>query len=84
MELLAIQYGLQGLFMYIEMVLPHGIFYALGFICLGCWCVNMEVNPEKGIKQKMEKIQKVYDLKRLLAALVVVFIGIVLESYANF
>lgn len=83
MELLAIRYGIQGLWIYMGMIFPQGIFYAFGFACLGCWCLNMEVRQEQGIRGKVKKIQNSIDWKKILLSLGAILLGIILESYVN-
>lgn len=83
MEVLAIRFGVQGLFIYVGLIFPHGIFYVLGYICLGCWCLRMEMNQENGIRRKVEKIRKGIAYKKIMIAFVSVIIGILLETYVN-
>jgi len=83
MELLAIQYGIDGLFMYIKMVFPQGLFYSFGFVCLGCWCLGMEKLQTEGIKRKVEKMKNIGGLRRVLVAFLAVLIGIIMESYVG-
>ena len=82
-ELLTIRYGMQGILMYVSLVLPQGVFYILGYLMLGCWCLNMEKNEEGKIQKKKDKVRNVSDKGRLFTAFIFVFIGIMLESYAN-
>ena len=51
MELLTIRYGIQGSLMYLLFILPHGIFYATGFLSLGCWCLKLDM-VQSGIQDK--------------------------------
>ena len=82
MELFIIRYGMQGLLMYLFFVLPQGIFYMIGFLVLGCWCLGQErVGNER--RKKKEKIQTVKDQGRLGVSFMFVFVGIILESYVN-
>lgn len=82
-ELLTIRYGMQGILMYLSLVLPQGIFYILGYLMLGCWCLNMEKSGEGKIQKKKDKVQNFSDKGRLITAFIFVFIGIMLESYVN-
>lgn len=94
MELFTIRYGMQGIMMYLSLILPHGIFYLIGFMILGCWCLNLEKNSisvsdrkiekiSSASERKIEKMRKVGDKGRLMTAFVFVIIGIILESYVN-
>ena len=82
-ELLTIRYGMQGILMYVSLVLPQGVFYILGYLMLGCWCLNMEKSGEGKIQKKKDKVRNISDKGRLITAFIFVFIGIMLESYVN-
>lgn len=82
-ELLTIHYGMQGILMYLTLVLPQGLFYVLGYLTLGCWCLNMEKSGDEKTLKKKDKVQKFKDKGRLITAFLFVFIGIILESYVN-
>lgn len=82
-ELLTIQYGMQGIWMYLVLVLPQGIFYVLGYLTLGCWCLNMEKSGDGKTQKKKDKVQNFKGKGKLITAFVFVFIGIMLESYVN-
>lgn len=83
MELLTICYGLQGSLMYISLVFPQGIFYMMGYLILGCWCLKMEKNGRGERRGKADKVQNIMNKGSLVTALIFVFIGIMLESYVN-
>jgi len=83
MELLVIRYGMQGFGMYASFVLPHGIFYFIGYLSLGCWCLKMERGAGGERNDKKEKIQQCGNKGQLLVSFICVFIGIMLESYVN-
>jgi len=83
MELLVIRYGVQGFGMYASFVLPHGIFYFIGYLSLGCWCLKMEKGACDERSDKKEKIQQFRNKGQLLLSFVSVLIGIMLESYVN-
>ena len=83
MELLAVRYGGKGIFIYLEMIFPQGILYALGFLCLGCWCLHLEENSEIGVRKKMVKIQSGASKKKPWIALALILTGVILESYVN-
>ena len=82
-ELLAIRYGMQGIGMYITMIFPQGIFYALGFGMLGCWCLNQE-NIQSNIKNKrVEKLKNIRHKNVLFLSFILIMTGIIIESYVN-
>ena len=83
MELLAVRYGMQGIGMYFTMIFPQGIFYALGFGILGCWCLNQERVQSNIKNRKVEKLRNIKNKKAVILAFVLVLIGIFLESYVN-
>ena len=83
MELCVIRYGGQGILMYLSFVFPQGIFYCVGFMLLGCWCLNLEKNVTHLSSRKIDKIKKWKDKGRLLVSMLVILVGIVLESYIN-
>ena len=83
-ELLVIRYGLQGILMYIAFVFPQGIFYIMGYLILGCWCLKMEKNSSGEQRKKRSKVQQFAEEGRVATAFVFVLIGIILESYINF
>ncbi len=83
LELFAIRYGIQGILMYLSFALPQGIFYILGFLSIGCWCLNLEKIPVTIGKRKVEKLRSFTDKRRLGFALILILIGILLESYVN-
>lgn len=81
MEVFAVRYGMQGIAAYLSLTLPQGIFYIIGFMLLGCWCLNLE---KITISHKnMEKIKKAGDRVRFIISFLMIFIGIVFESYVN-
>ncbi len=83
MELFAIRYGMQGIVMYLSLVLPHGIFYVTGFIILGCWCFNLQRNTISALNKKKEKLKRIRDVGRLGIAFIFILIGIILECFVN-
>ena len=83
MELLAIRYGGYGMFLYLGMIFPHGIFYGLGFLCLGCWCLQLEKTSETGIRRKVEKLRDNSNRIKVWIALGFILVGVILESYVN-
>ena len=83
MEMCAIRYGMQGIGMYVTMIFPQGIFYALGFGILGCWCLNQEKMQSSVKNRKIEKLRNIKNKKAVGVAFLLVLIGIVLESYVN-
>lgn len=85
MELFAIRYGMQGIMMYLSLTLPQGFFYIIGFITLGCWCLNLE---KKTIdipitNRNAEKLQRGGKKGRLIIAFLIILVGIILESFVN-
>ena len=82
-ELLVIRYGLQGSLMYASLVLPQGIFYVIGYLLLGYWCLSAERMTSGVNRKKEEKLKGIMKKGCLLKAFVFVFIGIILESYVN-
>ena len=82
-ELMTIRYGMKGIFMYMSFVFPQGIFYLMGYVILGCWCIKQEKTIDGEQRSKKDKIQKVRDTGQLLAALIWVLVGVILESYVN-
>jgi len=83
MELLVIRYGMQGFCMYASFILPQGIFYFIGYLSLGCWCLKMEKGAGGERSDKKEKIQQFRNKGQLLLSFISVLIGIMLESYVN-
>lgn len=83
MEIFLVRYGWQGLWVYLLLILPQGIFYGLGFFCLGCWCFRMEQGVGVSIHKKIGKLERIRDKKKLFAAFCMVFVGILLESYVH-
>ena len=83
LELLTIRYGIQGILMYVAFVMPQGIFYILGYLILGCWCLGMEKNTKGEQKNKRDKVYQFADKGRLMTAFLFIFIGIIMESYVN-
>lgn len=39
-ELMIIRYGWQGIMLYFSAIFPQSIFYILGYLILGCWCLR--------------------------------------------
>ena len=83
LEVLTIRYGMQGTFMYLLFVFPQGIFYTMGYLILGCWCLSLVGNAKGQKNKKRDKVCQFAVKGRLLIALFFVFIGIVLESFVN-
>lgn len=83
LEVLTIRYGMQGTFMYLLFVFPQGIFYTMGYLILGCWCLRLEGNTKGWKNKKSDKVCQFTDKGRLVTALFFVFIGIILESFVN-
>lgn len=83
MELLSVRYGMQGILMYIALVLPHGIFYVIGYLKLGCWCLKIEKIVYEEQRKKEAKIRCFINRGRLMMAFVCVLLGVILESYVN-
>ena len=46
-EVLIIRYGWSGVTIYLSAVLPYYILYAIGYLILGCWCLNREKTETK-------------------------------------
>lgn len=70
MEMLALQYGMKGLLLYLGMILPQAFFHVPGFYLLGKLCT------ESGEENKRKKVY-------IILALVIVTAGIFVESYVN-
>lgn len=83
MELLAVQYGMQGIMLYFTMILPQGVLYLIGFGILGCWCLNQDRVQSSLKDRKREKIRNLNHKKALVFSFVFIIIGIILESYVN-
>ena len=82
-ELFTIRYGLQGILIYLSFVLPQGVFYVMGFLTLGCWCLRLEMKQGKNMNKKVGKIKTEFNKKELVIAFLLVFIGILMESFVN-
>lgn len=83
MELFTVRYGMQGIIMYLSLVLPHGIFYVIGFVILGCWCLNMEKGGYSGVYKRKEKVKSIKKKGALIISLIMILFGAILESYVN-
>ena len=83
MELFAVRYGMQGILIYLSLVLPQGIFYVIGFMTLGCYCLKLEKIPVLSSNIKVEKLKRTGDRGKIVAAFIFIFGGILLESYVN-
>ena len=46
-EVLIIRYGWNGVIIYLSAVLPQFILYTIGYLILGCWCLNREKTETK-------------------------------------
>ena len=82
-ELMSMRYGIQGILMYMLLVLPHGFFYTVGYLKLGCWCLKIEKSIYEELRKKEAKVRYFKNKGSLIAALVWVLLGVVLESYVN-
>lgn len=82
-EVLIIRYGMQGILMYLTMIIPQGLFYGLGFILLGCWCLQNERNDSSLRNKKVQKIKNLKKSKAIFASFFLLLIGVFLESYVN-
>ena len=82
MEIFVIRYGIQGMLMYFSLVLPHAFFYILGYFSLGCLCLNME-NTQGSIRNKKRDKLRNINKKRIICILILILIGIILESFVN-
>lgn len=79
MEILALRYGIKGIWLYLGLIMPHGVFYFIGFCMLGIWCFqkgNSKKNAVFHFRSKEEKIL-------LFFAFVFACVGVILESYIN-
>ena len=72
-EILIIRYGWKGVTIYLSAVLPQCILYAIGYLILGCWCMNREKTEtkEKLVERKLVSI---------FIAFVINLLGIYIES----
>lgn len=82
-EVLAIRYGIQGIFMYVLLVLPQGLFYVVGYLNLGCWCLKLEKSIYGQQQKKQVKVRRFINKSQLILAFFFVLTGIILESYVN-
>lgn len=82
-ELMSMRYGIQGILMYMSLVLPHGFFYTVGYLKLGCWCLKIEKSIYEELRKKEAKVRYFKNKGSLIAALAWVLLGVVLESYVN-
>lgn len=83
MELFAMRYGVQGILMYLSFVLPQGIFYVIGFLSLGCWCLKLEWTQDNFVNRKIGKIKTGLNKKTLIVAFLFILAGVLLESFIN-
>lgn len=83
MELMAVRYGMQGILMYMLLVFPHGLFYVIGYLKLGCWCLKTEESIYEEQRKKEARVRHFTNKGRLMVALIWVLTGIILESYVN-
>ena len=83
MELFSMRYGLQGILMYLSFVLPQGVFYAMGFLSLGCWCLRLEWSQHGFADKKIGKIKTGLNKKTVFMAFLLILIGVLLESFIN-
>lgn len=72
-ELLVIRYGWEGVTLYFSAVFPHGILYLLGYLLIGCWCLNRE-------KERIQNAVSDKKLGILFMAFLIILLGIYLES----
>lgn len=79
------QYGITGLLFAVAMFLPHGIFYLISLLMLfnRRWKVDKKYyhNSDKITKGSWHK--KVTELRRILGALLIFFVGVLSEIYIN-
>ena len=73
MELLIIRYGWQGVMLYFSAIFPQSIFYIIGYLILGCWCLNMGMGSTKRCFADM-------NWGIVLCSLVINLVGIYVES----
>ncbi len=76
MELLSIRYQVRGLLFYLGMVLPHGLFYALGFGLSGVIFLKRRKDKTLEGKERGKRISGGIAWAAVLA-------GIFMESYIN-
>ena len=69
LELWIIRYSWKGLVVYLATIVPQGILYIGGYFLLGCWCLN-----------RKEQENKVKSRSVVVAAFIIVLLGISLES----
>lgn len=68
-ELLLIQYGMQGGLLYLSCVLPQAVLYVPGYMCVGCWCLQQKANAKR------------QGISRLMIAFILILLGIIMESF---
>lgn len=78
MEILALRYGIKGLWMYLALVSPQGIFYFLGLWLLGIWCFEKTARSYKKLYLSSER-----ENRKILIAFILTILGVALESYIN-
>lgn len=83
MELFAIRYGMQGIAMYLSVILPQGISYVFGFWMLGCWCLKQEEIKGNAKDKKLNKLRNIKNKRMLIISFILIMVGIILESYVN-
>ena len=83
MEVFAVRYGIQGILMYVSLVLPQGLFYVIGYLNLGCWCLKLEKSIYGEQQKKQVKVRRFTNKSQLMLAFFLVLAGIILESYVN-
>ena len=82
-ELLVIRYGVKGLLLYLTFVFPQGLFYCLGTLILGCWCLNSEIKVKGNRNRKVEKMKYGKNKKQLFVTILLILFGAYLESNIN-
>ena len=80
LELLMIRYGIKGSLLYFSFVFPQGIFYFLGYLILGCWCLSMENEEKLQRKKKIKKIVQKNSKTRVYISFGLILLGAWLES----
>ena len=72
-EVLIIRYGWSGVTIYLSAVLPYYILYAIGYLILGCWCLNREkIETKENIGERK--------LTTVFIAFFIILLGIYIES----
>lgn len=72
-EILIIRYGWNGVAIYLFTVLPQCILYVIGYLILGCWCLNREKAESKDNLAERK-------LGMIFVAFIINLLGIYIES----